>query len=88
VQVSWDDSISKYTAEKLRGIFAKHGGVQDVIPRPVKKKSKGSALVVMADLQVRHRHTSLLLILSTSTSNERQIGVRISRQTWLLGAGD
>jgi len=50
--VSWDDSISTYPAEELRDLFTKHGEVQDVIPRPLKKKTKGSALIVMAALEV------------------------------------
>ena len=51
-QVSWDDSMSSYNAVELRNLFARHGDVQEVICRPTKKK-KGSALVVMGDVQVR-----------------------------------
>ena len=38
-----------YTSEQLRSIFGRHGEVADVVLRePKKKKSTGSALVVMA----------------------------------------
>jgi len=55
LKVSWDDSISTYPAEELRDLFTKHGEVQDVIPRPLKKKTKGSALIVMAALEGARR---------------------------------
>ena len=39
-----------YTADQLRGALAAHGGVADVVLRESKRRSKGSALVVMASL--------------------------------------
>ena len=52
LQASWDAEISIYSEAELRDIFSKHGAVEEVIPRPAKKQNKGSALVVMKDLEV------------------------------------
>ena len=53
VQASWDSSVSDYTAAELSSMFFKHGAVEEVIPRPAKKKNKGSALIVMRTAEVR-----------------------------------
>lgn len=50
-QASWDTSAGTYTETDLRNVFGKFGGVEDVILRPMKKKGKGSALVIMTNLQ-------------------------------------
>lgn len=52
LQVSWDPSIGTYSNVELRAIFEEHGLVEDVIPRPAKKKSKASALIVMTSMEV------------------------------------
>uniref|UniRef100_A0A2P2KQG4 J domain-containing protein n=1 Tax=Rhizophora mucronata TaxID=61149 RepID=A0A2P2KQG4_RHIMU len=46
LKVSWEKVGEDYTAESLRELFAKFGGVEDVVIKSSKKK--GSALVVMA----------------------------------------
>ena len=48
--MTWDVSEGGYTAEQLRAAFAAHGGVADVVLRESKRRSKGSALVVMPSL--------------------------------------
>ncbi len=52
MQASWDSDISTYSEAELRSMFSRHGIVQEVVPRPAKKKNKGSALVVMEDIEV------------------------------------
>lgn len=52
MQVSWDADISTYEEAELSDIFSKYGAVEEVIPRMAKKKSKGSAIVVMKDVEV------------------------------------
>lgn len=53
MQASWDATVGSYSEEGLRGIFAEHGTVEDIILRQAKKKGKGSALVIMGSLQAR-----------------------------------
>lgn len=49
LKVSWDThGPSAYTSEKLRKVFSEFGDVEDVILKESKKKSRRSALVVMA----------------------------------------
>jgi hypothetical protein len=49
-QVTWDVVDGGYTGEQLRGAFGAHGGVADVVLRESRRRSKGSALVIMASL--------------------------------------
>lgn len=51
LKVSWLCEAGDYTATDLKNVFSVHGPVADVIMRESKKKSKGSALVVMATEQ-------------------------------------
>ena len=51
LQVTWDVADGGYSADQLRGALAAHGGVADVVLRESKRRSKGSALVVMASLR-------------------------------------
>lgn len=55
LQASWDEGVSSYTEQELQGIFRAHGEVQEAILRPVKKKNKGSAIIIMRDGQVNNR---------------------------------
>lgn len=50
VKVSWDPTVSNYSSDQLRDIFAVHGPVDDVILKEPKKKRKhkAGALVVLA----------------------------------------
>ena len=51
LKVSWDKQGSNsYGVEQLRELFSKHGTVEDVMLRNAKKKTKGSALVIMQTL--------------------------------------
>ena len=51
LKVSWDKQDSIYTTDELRQIMSKHGPVEDVVLRESKSRKKGSALIVMQDLQ-------------------------------------
>lgn len=53
LKVSWDkhDSSVTYTTDDLRHIMSKHGRVEDVVLLESKKRKKGSALIVMEDLE-------------------------------------
>ncbi len=53
LKVSWDKQNSSltYSTDELRQIMGKHGPVEDVVLLESKKKKKGSALIVMRDLQ-------------------------------------
>lgn len=52
LKVSWDKQNSAtYSTDDLRQIMSKHGPVEDVILQDSKKRKKGSALIVMQDLQ-------------------------------------
>lgn len=53
LKVSWDKQNSSltYTTDELKQIMSKHGPVEDVVLLESKKRKKGSALVVMQDLQ-------------------------------------
>lgn len=49
--MTWDKQGSTgYGVEQLRELFSKNGGVEDVVLRNAKKKSKGSALIIMQTL--------------------------------------
>lgn len=48
--MTWDVVDGGYTGEQLRGAFDAHGGVADVVLRESRRRSKGSALVIMASL--------------------------------------
>lgn len=47
LKVAWDLRKGDYTASELKGIFAKHGTVEDVVVK-TSKKNRGSALVLMS----------------------------------------
>jgi len=47
LKVAWDLGKGDYTASELKGIFAKHGTVEDVVVK-TSKKNRGSALVLMS----------------------------------------
>ena len=51
LKVSWDKQTSSYTTDELRQIMSKHGPVEDVVLRESKSRKKGSALIVMQDLE-------------------------------------
>ncbi|KAL3162426.1 hypothetical protein ABBQ32_010096 [Trebouxia sp. C0010 RCD-2024] len=53
LKVSWDkqNSSMTYSIDDLRQIMSKHGPVEDVVLQESKKRKKGSALIVMQDLQ-------------------------------------
>ncbi|KAL5561245.1 hypothetical protein UlMin_030992 [Ulmus minor] len=48
LKVSWENVGEGYTSERLRELFSKFGGVEDVVIKSTKKKGSASALVVMA----------------------------------------
>lgn len=51
LKVTWDKTGSNgYGVEQLRELFSKHGNVEDIVLRNAKKKTKGSALVMMQTL--------------------------------------
>ena len=52
LKVSWDkvNTSLTYTTDELRQIMSKHGPVEDVVLLESKKRKKGSALIVMQDL--------------------------------------
>lgn len=47
LKVAWDLGKGDYSASELKGIFAKHGTVEDVVVK-TSKKNRGSALVLMS----------------------------------------
>ncbi|XP_064935153.1 uncharacterized protein LOC135587542 [Musa acuminata AAA Group] len=48
LKVSWERNSGDYTAVKLRELFEKFGGVEDVVIRSKASKKRGSAIVVMS----------------------------------------
>ncbi|RWW78702.1 hypothetical protein BHE74_00013056, partial [Ensete ventricosum] len=48
LKVSWETNLGDYTAVKLRELFEKFGGVEDVVIRSKASKKRGSAIVVMS----------------------------------------
>lgn len=48
LKVSWERNSGDYTAIKLRELFEKFGGVEDVVIRSKASKKRGSAIVVMS----------------------------------------
>lgn len=48
MKVSWEGGADYYNAAKLEEIFKQFGGVEDVVIKTRKSRSRGSAIVVMA----------------------------------------
>jgi DnaJ family protein C protein 17 len=61
LKVSWEGGADYYNAAKLEEIFKQFGGVEDVVIKTRKSRSRGSAIVVMASKEAAVSPVSLLL---------------------------